>query len=128
MATLESINNLLAIVARLLDQAASQTRDAELQPVQANVEHIGRALAEIFRLQHKIYEIQPDLKPKYLDEASTNPGADELLTRYMGEALGLEEAGDLSRAIEELREFLTLESSPHHRQIAHWEIERLSGG
>jgi hypothetical protein len=127
MASFESVNTLLTVAARLLDQAASDTRDAKLDPVHANIEKIGRALAEVFEVQHKIYELEPRLKPEYLNEVSPSPEADRVLTRYMGEAIGMEQSGDIEGAIEKLREFLLLESSPHHQAIAQGEIGRLGG-
>jgi len=125
MTTLRSIDSLLNVAARLLDKAASEMRDAKLQPIDENVEHIGRALSEVFEIQHKIYEVEPSLKPQYLNEESEYPEADALLTTYLGEAIGMEQSGNIEGAIKKLKEFILLESSLHHQEIARGEIDRL---
>jgi hypothetical protein len=127
MANLESINNRLLVASRLLDQAAEEIRDAQFAPTRGNIEHIGKALSEIFELQHKIYEVMPELKPNYLNEESPSPEADGLLTEFLGEAIGLEDAENNEGAIAKLEEFLLLESTPHHKEIARSEIARLKG-
>lgn len=126
MASPESINNLLNVAAKLLDLAANEIRDGKLDPVRGNIELVGRALAEIFEIQQSVYSVRPDLQPAYLSEPSPNPEANRLLTRFMVEALELEHAGCTAEAIEKYREFLEVNTSDLHREIAKGEIERLS--
>ena len=127
MASPESIHQLLAVAARLLDSAASEIRDAKLEPVRENITQIGHALAVIFEIKRKIYALRPDLEPAYLSEPSPHPESNKLLTRFMSEAIGHEDSGEIALAIEKYREYLTLEESSHHREIAEREIRRLSG-
>jgi hypothetical protein len=109
-----------------LDQAASEIRDGNLEPTRGNIEHIGRALSEIFDIEQRIYEARPDLKPAYLTEHSPNPEANRLLTRFMSEAFELEDEGRKVDAIQKYKEYLALETSPEHMKIAEGEIMRLS--
>jgi hypothetical protein len=125
MATLESINRLLSVGATLLDHAAAEIRDAKLEPVRENIESIGKALAEVFEIQHQIYKLKPELTPEYLKQPSEYSPANRLLTEYMYNASEFELAGNIERAIAIFQEFLALESSPLHREIAAGEIERL---
>jgi len=125
MATPESINRLLSVAASLVDQAASEIRDAKLHPVRENIEHVGTALAEIFEIQRAIYQLQPNLTPDHLKQPSDSSAANHLLTEFMCNALEFERAGDITRAMETLQEFLALESSSLHRNIAASEIQRL---
>ncbi len=127
MATLESINRLLSVAASLIDHAAAEIRDAKLEPVRVNIERIGKALAEMFEIQQQIYLLQPDLTPDYLKHPSEYSAANRLLTEYMYNASEFELAGNNARAIETFQEFLALESSPLHRDIATGEIKRLQG-
>jgi hypothetical protein len=127
MASPESIHHLLGMAARLLDRAAQEIRDAKLEPVRDNIEHIGRALAEVFEVHQRIYALRPQLKPVYLSEPSPHPEADRLLTRALFDASVLEEAGRAEDAIQAIESFLTLESPPLHRHIAEGEIRRLRG-
>jgi len=122
----ESIHYLLRVAARLLDQAAEEIRDCGLEPVGGNVEHVGRALVEIFAIEEHVYAVRPALKAAFLSEPSPHPEADRRLTRCMSEALELEDAGRKAEAIEKYNEYLALEVSELHREIAAHEIERLS--
>ena len=64
---LDNLNTLLAEAASNLDVAASMIRSLELDK-QKNVYKVGEALANIFEIQHEIYERRPDLWPRYLKE------------------------------------------------------------
>lgn len=125
MASLESIHQLLTVAARLLDSAASEIRDTKLEPVRENIHQIGQILAAIFEIEQKIHVLRPDLKPTYLDEPSPHSESNKLLTRFMVQACELEDAGELLQAIEKYKEYLVLETSSHHREIAEGEIRRL---
>jgi hypothetical protein len=125
MTSPESIHALLVVAARLLDRAAQEIRDAKLEPVRGNIEHIGRALAEVFDVHRQVYALRPHLKPAYLTEPSPHPEADRRLARALFEASMLEEAGRCEEAIKEMEGFLALESSPLHRNIAEGKVRRL---
>lgn len=125
MASLESIDRLLTAAARLMDEAASEIRDAEAEPVHENIEHIGRALSEIFQLQQHIYESRLELAPADLSEPSENPEANRLLGEFICRASELERSGNVQAAIAELERFTAQESSPFQVEIAVGEIERL---
>jgi hypothetical protein len=125
LASLNTINQLLTVAATLIDKAATEIRDAKLEPVRENLEKMGRALAEVFEVQHEIYALRPELAPAYLKEQSPNPEANRLLTEFMVRASDLEHAGNIEGAIAEFQRFLSLDSSPLHEDIARGEIERL---
>jgi len=126
MASPESIHQLLTVAARLLDSAASEIRDAKLEPVRDNILQIGHAIAGVFEIQQRIYVCRPDLKPAYLSEPSPHSDSNKLLTRFMAEACEHEDAGEIALAVEKYREYLGLEESSLHREIAEREIRRLS--
>ena len=125
MSSPESIHRLLAAAVQLLGSAASEIREAPLDPARDHIARIGRALAEIFEIELAIYETHPELKPEHLKQPSPDPDANRRLTHYMVEALDLEEAGRIEAAIAKFRTFITLESSPFHIDIAKGEIDRL---
>lgn len=127
MVTPESIHRLLSVAASLLDLAATEIRDAKIEPVRENIERVGKALAEVFEIQQQIYLLRPELTPKYLKQPSEHSTANRLLTEYMYNASEFERAGNNERAIETFQEFMGLESSPLHREIAAGEIKRLQG-
>jgi hypothetical protein len=64
MASLETINEKLTVAAKSLDQAAEEIRDLPLDASKHNIRAIGEALANIFQIQHEIYRLRPELKPK----------------------------------------------------------------
>ena len=125
MASAETIHSLLANAARLLDEAATEIRDAHLLDKSTNIRRIGNALAEIFEIQHELYRHRPDLQPEFLRQPAERVDANRALTLAMSEAVEREQRGDIPGAIAAHREFLERESSEHHRDIAAAEIERL---
>ena len=125
MASIEHINELLTVAARLIDTASGEIRDAPLEPVTENIEHIGGALASIFEVQHRIYALRPELTPEYLKEPSEYPEANKALTETMSKATLYERNGNPEAAIAEYEEFLFQEWPELHRGIAVGEIERL---
>lgn len=64
---IETLNALLMEASTKLDASASLIRDLELNK-DRNIYKIGEALANVFEIQHEIYERRPDLKPRYLEE------------------------------------------------------------
>jgi hypothetical protein len=86
---------------------------------------MGRALASLFEVQHRFYELHPELMPEYLKEPSECPEANRALTQTMFRATKHEREGDAAAAIAEYEQFLRLELPELHRGIAAGEIERL---
>ncbi|WP_454906234.1 hypothetical protein [Variovorax gossypii] len=124
--TLESIHQLLRVASHLLDQAAAEVHATELEPVQENVECIGRALIEVIEVQRRIYEEQPELAPRSLAASPKEADASRLFTEFTMEALALEEAGKTDAAREKYTAFIGISPSHLHREIARAEIRRLS--
>ena len=124
--TLKSIHQLLRVASHLLDQAATEVHATGLEPVQDNVEHIGRALIEVIEVQRRIYDEQPELAPKSLAASPKEADASRLFTEFTMEALALEEAGHTDAAREKYTSFIGISPSHRHREIARAEIRRLS--
>lgn len=125
MASIDSINRLLSVATDLIDHAASEIRDAGFEPVPENIEVLSRALAEVFVLQHRIYQARPDLMPDHLKQPCEHSEANRLLMEFMFRASEFERAGDLAGAIAEFECFLQIESSTPYAEIAVGEIQRL---
>ena len=127
MPTLDSINDLLSEAAKMLDQAASQIRDVPLEPAKEHIHRIGEALANVFEIQHQIYEARPDLKPFYLDEELKDLEGNRALGKAMVEASKLADAGNIVEAIKVLENFTNSSPASKLRSIAEGEIERYKG-
>jgi hypothetical protein len=125
MATPDSIHRLLSTATMLLDRAAGEIRDAQLQPVRANIMQIGKAIAEIFEIQRALHEEHPRLNPAHLDAPDPHPESNRRLTVAMLDAIDHEERGDIGQAIATYREVLAQESAPLHREIVQGELDRL---
>ena len=65
MASFEELEKLLEDAARLLDQAAKQIRDLDLEP-QKNIRRIGEAIILASEIRNEVYGVRPDLTPEYL--------------------------------------------------------------
>ena len=120
------IHQLLRVASHLLDQAATDVRGTSLDPVDENIQRIGRALIEVIEVQRQIYAAQPELQPKTLAATARENDANRLFTQFTLEALELEDAGDTEAAREKYTQFIGLSPSYHHREIARAEIRRLS--
>jgi hypothetical protein len=125
VASLDTISRLLTVAAMLIDKAAGEIRDAKFEPIGENIERMGRALGEVFDVQHKIYALRPDLAPEYLKEPNPFSEGNQLLTEFMARASALERDRNVPGAIAEYERFLALNSSQFHSEIALVEIERL---
>ena len=124
MATLESLNELLREAARLLDKAAEEIRDSPLKPIRSNIEHTGKALAEVFELQLQIDALRPDLSPQFMKGPSKDPTkALELLLRR---SHFFEEAGEPATSVALLEFFVADQVSEQHIAQARSEISRLT--
>lgn len=127
MPTLDSINDLLSEAAKKLDQAAGEIRDAPAEPTKEHINRIGEALANIFHIQHQIYELRPDLKPPHLDQELKEPEDNRALGQAMVNADALANAGQAIQAIKVLESFISSYPSSELRSIAEGEIARYKG-
>src|SRR5687767_15731604 len=78
----EQLHRTLRAAAHLLDSAASQVRDIQLQPTKQYLRLIGESLALVFEVQHAVERLKPDLAKPY--EESTEE--ESLANRRLGEA------------------------------------------
>jgi TolA-binding protein len=127
MPTLDSINSLLGEAAEKLDQAAREVRDAPLEPTKEHIHRIGEALANIFHVQHQIYESRPDLKPPHLDQELKEPEANRALGEAMVKADALVDSGKVTEAIQVMESFISAYPNSELCSIAEGEIERYKG-
>lgn len=123
---LRPLHQLLRITTHLLDQAATDVRERELEPALENIERIGRAIIELLEVQRLIQEQQPDLTPKTLAATPPEADANRVFTRFMIDALQLEDAGKPAAAAEKYASFINISRSFTHREIARAQIRRLS--
>ncbi|MGJ7500432.1 MULTISPECIES: hypothetical protein [unclassified Variovorax] len=124
--THKQLHQLLRVASHLLDQAAADVRATGLDPVDENIQRIGRALIEVIEVQRQIYAAQPELQPKSLAASARENDANRLFTQFTLEALELEDAGHTDAAREKYTQFIGLSPSYPHREIARAEIRRLS--
>lgn len=126
MATFESIKRLGLISAALRDQTAAEICDGTHRMTQKTIEQVKKALAEMSELEEQFYRLKPQMRgsPSQPYECSV---ADRLLVESMSKAAELEHAGNCEGAIETLKRFLKLDSSPWHQEMAIEELERLQG-
>jgi hypothetical protein len=124
--THKQLHQLLRVASHLLDQAAADVRATGLDPVDENIQRIGRALIEVIEVQRQIYAAHPELQPKSLAASARENDANRLFTQFTLEALELEDAGHTDAAREKYTQFIGLSPSYPHREIARAEIRRLS--
>jgi hypothetical protein len=67
MGSLDHLNDLLSRSGKLLDEAAREVANVQLNPEQ-NVKKIAQVLMAIFEIRLEIFQQRPDLKPEYLEK------------------------------------------------------------
>ena len=127
MNSIDVLHQRLLIAASFLDTAAGEIRENQLSPVQDNIHHIGKALAEIYDLLRAIYAVRPDLVPAELEERKGDSDANKRLTPVLCQVHMLAQAGNTSQAIAILKDYAASEPSQLHKQIALEEIDHLHG-
>lgn len=127
MPSLKTLHSLLTEVASKLDDAAKEIRDIPLEPTKLHIHKIGEALANVFEIQHVIYEFRPDLKPDYLREEVQASEASQALADALLKASGLVGVGEIAAATSVLRQFLESNPPIDLKQIAEDEISKLEG-
>jgi len=65
MSSFEELEKLLEGASKLLDQAAKQVRDLDLEP-QKNILRIGEAIVLASEIRNEVYRLRPDLTPEYM--------------------------------------------------------------
>ncbi len=65
--SLDRLDRQLTRSAKMLGDCTALIRDLDLE-ADRNMRRIGEALVRIFEIQGQIYELRPDLTPKYLTE------------------------------------------------------------
>lgn len=126
MTSLKPLHQLLRVASHLLDQAATEVHEAQLEPTSENIEGIGRALLEVMEVQRRIFAERPELRPKTLAASDREADANKLFSQFMLEALELEDTGNTVAAVERYTRFIGISPSYHHREIARAEIRRLT--
>ena len=63
--SLDRLDWLLAVAAKLADRAAKEVRDVDLNR-EVNIRRVGEALGKLFAIRSEIYEKRPDLLPEFV--------------------------------------------------------------
>jgi hypothetical protein len=100
MATIESLEGLLAEVAQCLDDAAGELRELGQLDAKQNLRRIGTALNAVWEFRENIYKLRPDLKPIFVTEYEADHERYDQLYERSKEAHRLECAGEFERASE----------------------------
>lgn len=124
MSNAEKIDAALRCCAEQLDVCAEMIRDANLEPVQRNVERIGYALTYIFEIQHEIYKTHPELQPDELK----NPKLDsrnKVFGTLLLEVWALCEEGRPQVALEKLEAFIVSQPGVEFEEMAKSQISSI---
>jgi BMFP domain-containing protein YqiC len=63
--SLDRLDWLLAVAAKVADRAASEIRDVDLNS-EVNIRRVGQALWNLFEIRNEIHKERPDLMPEFL--------------------------------------------------------------
>jgi hypothetical protein len=125
MGQIEQLHERLLSASALLDTAAGEIREVGLEPVDENIQRIGKALVEVLDILHTVYAVRSDLTPTELKLPPNKSGANKRLTAALNEAYALAGSNRITAAIAGLEAFALSELSAMHRGIAEHEVGRL---
>jgi hypothetical protein len=100
MATIESLEALLAEAAQCLDDAAGELRELPQLDAKQNLRRIGTAMNAVWEFRDEVYKLRPDLKPMFVTEYETDHERYDQLYDRSNEAHRLEAAGEFDLASE----------------------------
>ena len=126
MPSLKELNDLLRDASKSLDLAAQQIRDTPLEPRKENITTIVKVLAEIFKLKHKIYEIEPELMPDKLKEKSKYAGDNIKYGKVSISAEDFKEKGEIGKAIQVYEDYLKTDPPDFFKDMALSELKNLN--
>ena len=126
MHPMNGLHRSLRTAAMILDMAASQIRDARLEPVREHIGKIGEALVLIYEIQDRIYKQAPELN---LERNYEEPPEEvRQANRRLGEALLLADdlatSGKWEEARALLAEYASTEASQNHGALARAQMNR----
>ena len=98
MATIESLEGLLAESAQCLNDAAGELRELSQLDLKRNLRRLGTAICEVWEFRAEIHSLRPDLKPIFVTEYESNRERYGQLSERSKEAHRLESAGEFERA------------------------------
>ena len=122
MPSLKELNDLLRDASKSLDLAAKQIRDIPLDPKKDNIRTIGNVLTEIFKLKHKIYELEPELMPEKLKYKSKYTGDNNKYGKVLISAEDFKEQGKIGKAIQVYEDYIKL---IHPNILKTWHFQSL---
>ncbi len=126
MPSLKELNDLLRDAAKNLDLAAKQIRDIPFEPKKENIETIGRVLAEIFKLKHRIYEIEPELMPEKLKHKPQYSDKNNNFGKALISAVDFKEKGEIEKAIQVYKDYLRTDPPDYFKDMALSELKKLN--
>ncbi|MCH7928224.1 MAG: hypothetical protein IID03_09645 [Candidatus Dadabacteria bacterium] len=126
MPSLKELNDLLRDASKSLDLAAKQIRDIPLDPKKDNIRTIGNVLTEIFKLKHKIYELEPELMPEKLKYKSKYTGDNNKYGKVLISAEDFKEQGKIGKAIQVYEDYIKTDPPEYFKDMALSELENIN--
>ncbi len=96
----------LRLAVRLIDEAAGGVTALGLAPVRDNVCALGEAIACVSEVLQVVYEHEPSLRPRWLEDPNPHPGVSRAYGELIIKVEQLRESGEHHAAIQSLQEFL----------------------
>lgn len=124
---LSELHSKLSIATMILDSAAADIADAEVQDSHELIRSIGESLVKVYEVQRALEEHAPELRRIEETIDTELSEANQRLTRALADALDSVHSGDPTVAVGMLERYLKEESSVLHREIAKGELQRILG-
>ncbi len=125
MSNVEDLDRILTACVEQLVECTSIVRDLPLEPARKNVYKLGKAIAEISKLQSEIYKQHPRLKPEKWDAPLEEEDYMEMFESAIVWANEYLEQGRPEKAVEVFERFIRIAPHENVKKLAEERIQEL---
>jgi len=126
MATVESLEALLAESLQCLDDAAGELRQLSELDLDRNLRRLGKSIIEVWAFREEIHKLRPDLKPSFVTEYEADRTRYDRLQDLSREADRFELNGDLARASEAFQSLRVIAKRGYFAMVAEAGLFRIA--
>ena len=124
MPSLESVNILLTEAATFINKAAIDMKKLSINEKDDLVYEIAEALASVHNIQHRIFDVSPELMPDFLKEEMKDPIDSHDYSLALLDSMSAAKNGDFTKAILIIETFLNKERPLYLKESASELIEK----
>ena len=125
MDEIKAIENNLQKISMMLNDVATVLAKSDIPCRSVDIQHVGKALAEIFDIQQSLYEERPELMPEYLKQKSNSIDISRKYSRIKTQNQYFLAKNETKEALKLLTDFINSKPPNEFLNMANDEIVRI---